>query len=373
MKKVLGSLLREEKGQALPIALILLALGSLIIYPLVSLTHTSLASGRLEESRMYENYAANAGISDGLRQLIIDSPSLPAVGNNWSYSIPDTNDRPVTVTVNHIDTTTWRIDGTTASGDGHSTKINAYVDEYSVLPNAITSTSVTINGGAIVNGDVQYSSDNGSLVNNGTINGQIIDEAPVWPAIDDVRAFYLDQVQGAPTHEGDLIIIVDADTNSDPYSLGPIYINGDLKIQGDPEGTVRLDGIIYVEKNVEIGDQVRVLLNDNTVFTGDGSITFLQGSQIREHGCIISGKDIDISAGCTGGTNLTLWALTAGVNLNTTGEFWGSVNSGELNTLGNVVVQDGSTFTWNATPPDVLLPPLADKAFKITGWESTTS
>jgi len=372
MKKIMGSLLREEKGQALPIALILLALGSLIVYPLVSLTHTSLASGQLEESRMYENYAANAGISDGLRQLIIDSPSLPAVGNNWIYTIPDTNDRQVTVTVNHIDATSWRIDGTATSGDGHSTELNAYVYERHYLPNAITATSVTINTDAVINGNVQYSSDNGSLVNNGTINGQIIDEVPEWPSTEEVEAFYLDLVQDAPTHEGDLNLVLDSSTNNDPYSLGPIYINGNLSIDSDSTGAARLDGPVYVNGSVTI-DEVKIYQNDNTLYAGGaGGIVLNVSASLLDSGCIISKNPITMEAGTNIGTYLVLWSLEGNMFANPAGQGYCMLYSGELDTSGEVTVKAGKIINYVVPSSDLLLPPLPGRMFSITSWESST-
>jgi len=91
MKNTLNKLLWNEKGQALPIALAMLAIGSLVITPLLNLTETALRSGISEEGRMYEHYAANAGTSDGLLKIVTDNPNIPPVGENWSYSIADTN------------------------------------------------------------------------------------------------------------------------------------------------------------------------------------------------------------------------------------------------------------------------------------------
>ena len=66
IKETLRKLLREQSGQALPIALAMLAIGSLIVVPLLNLTEATLTSGRNDETRMYEHYAANAGVMDGV-------------------------------------------------------------------------------------------------------------------------------------------------------------------------------------------------------------------------------------------------------------------------------------------------------------------
>ena len=366
MKKVLGSLLREEKGQALPIALILLALGSLIIYPLVSLTHTSLASGRLEESRMYENYAANAGISDGLRQLIIDSPSLPAVGNNWIYTIPDTNDRQVTVTVNHIDATTWRIDGTATSGDGYSTIINCFVEEQRYLSNAINTTSVTVSQDAVVNGNVQWDS-SGLFKNFGTINGDIIDRAIEWPTIEEVDALYLAQIQDAPVHEGNLTLMLGPETLADPYSLGPIYINGDLHIEWTSGAAVRLDGLVYVDGSVDIESGNIVYMNNNTIFC-QADFWMSETATTHEYGSIVSRPSLSFDSICDPNAYLTLWSVEDVVEVGAQG----TVLYGSAYSPLDISIKRGATINYMEPPPGLALPPLPGKTFNITAWQSTT-
>ena len=372
MKKNLSIVLQEQKGQALPIALAMMAIGSLILYPLLSLTNTSLKAGQREESRMYEHYAANAGIMDGIREIITDNPQLPAAGDNWTYSIPNTNNRIVNVTISTIDQNNWEITSTATSSNGENTELYCWVKR-SIPAKAITSESITIRKDATINGDVQWDSNLGNLNNKGIINGEIIDAPIAWPAIEDVSAYYLDQVNGEPTHEGELTLVLGSETLADPYSLGPIYINGNLSIQANPEGAVRLDGTVYVDGCVDIDPNVSIYLNNNTLYSNQmGGVELASGSSVYEYGCIVSRHAIYFSPICDADAYIIAWSLGQPVILLTSGELNGAMFSGELSTPGEVEAQYGTVLTWAQPPPELLLPPFLNTGFRIVGWESST-
>ena len=69
MKKIANKLIRNEKGQALPVVLILMVIGGLIIAPLLSYTSSSLIVSQTYEEIADELYAADAGVEDGLWQI----------------------------------------------------------------------------------------------------------------------------------------------------------------------------------------------------------------------------------------------------------------------------------------------------------------
>ena len=132
MRTILRRLLREQRGQVLPIALAMLATGSLVVVPILNLTETALRAGIRDESRMYEHYATNAGVMDAIREIITDNPQLPAVGANWTYSIPDTNNRSVDIIISTIDSNNWKITSTATSGNGGSTELECYLEQLSL-------------------------------------------------------------------------------------------------------------------------------------------------------------------------------------------------------------------------------------------------
>ncbi len=69
IKKLLRKLIRTEIGQSLPMVLILMAVGGLIVAPLLSYTSSGLKVGKAYEKMADEFYAADAGIEDGLWQI----------------------------------------------------------------------------------------------------------------------------------------------------------------------------------------------------------------------------------------------------------------------------------------------------------------
>ena len=355
MKKTLGRLLREQKGQALPIALAMLAIGSLIVVPLLNLAETALKSGIRDESRMYEHYAADAGINDGLLQIIVDNPALPAIGENWSYDIADTNTRTVAVDISRVNQTTWTIASTATGVSGNSTTLSSRVEEQSYTPDAITSASVTIVSGATVNGDVHFDSTSGTLTQEGTVNGEIIDRPIEFPTIAEVEAFYDDATQGAPEYEGDLNLSLGVETIGAPYSLGPIRILGNLDIQAVSTGAVRLDGIVYVEGDLTVGVNVRIRLNDHTLFIAGtvGTTTISSGTSLRGSGCIVARGSITITSNTQLVDYVLVWSLMGDVGLAVSGGYRGTVYCGESTIPGELLIESGTTITW-VEPPAIL-------------------
>jgi hypothetical protein len=69
MKTIVKEAIRDQKGAALTLVLILLVLGGLIMAPLLGLMSAGLMSGRVYENNMYVLYAADAGVDDGLWQV----------------------------------------------------------------------------------------------------------------------------------------------------------------------------------------------------------------------------------------------------------------------------------------------------------------
>ena len=69
----MGRLMRDEKGQALVLTLLLLLIGSLIIAPTLSLMGTGIKSGRVYEQKDDEIYAADAGVEDAMWRIRNDT------------------------------------------------------------------------------------------------------------------------------------------------------------------------------------------------------------------------------------------------------------------------------------------------------------
>jgi len=110
MKIAVRRLIREEKGQALVLVLILLVVGGLVIAPLLDFMGTGLKVGKdVYEDKMYETYAADAGVEDGLWQIRHDGLAGFAgydeydYSSQWPYSLNESvNGYSVNVTIKNV-------------------------------------------------------------------------------------------------------------------------------------------------------------------------------------------------------------------------------------------------------------------------------
>jgi hypothetical protein len=111
MKITAKRLIRDEKGQALLITLLFLAIGSLLITPTLDLMGTGINSGRIYEQKIDEIYAADAGIEDALWNIRYDfvEDLLGAGYDEYDYSTVydypydlDVNGKVVDITIQNI-------------------------------------------------------------------------------------------------------------------------------------------------------------------------------------------------------------------------------------------------------------------------------
>ena len=110
MKIVVKRSRRGEKGQAMVLVLILLVVGGLVIAPLLDFMGTGLKVGEeVYENKMYEIYAADAGVEDGLCQIKYDGMddfdgyNEYDYSSNWTYSLNESvNGYNVDVTIKNI-------------------------------------------------------------------------------------------------------------------------------------------------------------------------------------------------------------------------------------------------------------------------------
>lgn len=86
VKKWLAELKRNQVGQVIPVVLVLLALGSLMVLPMLNYMSTSLKSGEVIEKKERALYAADAGIEDAL-QMIKDPLQWPLIFPEYSYTL----------------------------------------------------------------------------------------------------------------------------------------------------------------------------------------------------------------------------------------------------------------------------------------------
>jgi hypothetical protein len=106
VKTIVKGALRDEKGYVLTLVLTLLVLGGLILTPLLGLMSTGLIAGQVYENKMYEYYAADAGIEDALWRLLNEEMD----NINWPlrYDLPGlVNNKQVRVAIESV----WLLEG----------------------------------------------------------------------------------------------------------------------------------------------------------------------------------------------------------------------------------------------------------------------
>jgi len=310
--KLLKRILKNESGQALVMALIMLVLGGLLVVPTLSFMTTNLNATRQIDTANLELYAADAGVEQVLWNVQYNQDGFPLPEDGKSLPDPPMeftlNERTVVAEISKLADQPYKITSTATGADGHSTTVECYIDTEADLSwffdSAITSkTTVVIKPGTEVTGDVTYGTEDG-LDNKGVIIGEKIydpDLADNWPTAEYLSSYYLAQVTTAPDIAAGTTISVNGYTAISPRSIwngGPAHALGNLTITGS--GWARLDGILYVVGNLLVQPGCTIDLNDQTIFV-EGTIEFKPGSFLVGSGCIIAVGNIlfypNLSAG----------------------------------------------------------------------------
>ena len=347
MKTIVKRLSRDEKGQALVIALILLALGGLIAAPLLAYMNTGLTTGGIYERRTDELYAADAGVEDAvwkIQKQVDKVKGLTQCHQSWSYDISDVNGKSVDVTVtltnNVTGALTYKItsiavsdDGGNTAGLGSSTQIEAYVTAtvtyLSIMDNLVTvQQDLDDNEVAALENDLSkldiscpegctecekcghaydYNSDAYRDIPQKCKGCIAVYNFPGadWPTVSDLSARYGDDVKDETSDPRNTIDLDGVDREE-----GPLYRNGILKIlnnNNEEAATLTLDGTLYITGDTEIGmngggsnkPNLTIELNGQTIFvasssTGSGHEALKIGPwcTINGPGCIIAVGDI---------------------------------------------------------------------------------
>jgi cytoskeletal protein CcmA (bactofilin family) len=362
MKTFNKGAIRDEKGQVLILALVLLVVGGLILTPLLGLMSTGLLAGKVYEKKMDEYYAADAGVEDAIWKIMhSDNISYP-----YYYPEPLTvNNKSVDVVVyrEDLDPTacgtefTYRILSIAATDDGggtaaidSSTTIDAYIsvsylDFSDLLDNAIVSQdTITIKPGTEINGDI-WLPDEDDLEepphwsHNGTVKDED-DVSLIWPTAGDLSGYYLSKV--SDNDPGPSIDVKYTQT------IGQCYREGSLAVDntGNP-ATLVLEGTVYVTGDLEFqqsgSHEYTINLNGNTIFV-EGEIEFPSHHvSISGSGCIIAVGNINFqpSIASEGDDFVLVMSITGKVNFQPSGDFTGCI-AGDA----HVQLQPGCTVNW---------------------------
>ena len=351
-ERALMKITKGQKGQALPIVLILLAIGGLLIVPTLNYASTSLKTHQVTETKAEELYSADSGVEDALYWFpqLWQSGGSAGPYSNWARSSYEINDRNVGVTVENVTSQTYKITSTATSTGGGSTTVECYaypLDFSWLFDSAITSPGdITIKPGCNITGNVTYG---GGLDNKGTINGDEIQGLPSdWPEADELSDFYWEDVKTlTPVPDGHTIDI-SSGTEAEPYLIGPLLAQGDLDITGS--GVARLEGTIYVKGNLRVWPGCSINLNGQTIYA-EGSITLQPGCTISGSGCIIAAGDINFQPNMDSSEDDFLFLMSIGgtCTIQPSGDFYGSL-AGDC----EVYLMPDSDFTLTAVPEEGL-------------------
>lgn len=318
--------MRNEKGQALVIALILMMLGSLIIAPMLGYMGSGLKVGKdVHEERMNELYAADSGVEDALWRLKIG-------GQEYGQVLPPftVNTRTINVTVDALPGSVYKITSVATSADGSKITIVSFALVFgSLLDNVVTSTGDLSKS---LKGDVQPPE-------------KIVYPYPedMWTqATEGLVAYYWDEVKNEIPCSG----IIDV---KDTPDIGPTYTNGDLNIQKTSNSgntVLTLQGTLYVKGNLET-DQTKeftIDLNGQTIFVEGGINIGGWKTTITGSGCLIAVGDIKFAPTVSSGADdfIFVMSINGTITAQPNGEFHGSF-AGDV----EVQVQPGSTITWS--------------------------
>jgi len=272
-------------------ALIMLALGALLMVPTLTLAGTSLEYHQVVEKNTLETYAADSGVQYALCRLA----NTPEEFGPEPLS-SEVNDRVVSVTAENYTGNVYKITSTAMTDSASSTTIQSYVSiaaglfDYGMAAidgninlsgNAEATSSpdlfegdVYANGGINLSGNAEVSGDATAtgeinLSDNASITGEQsenLDSSLTFAEID--TSIYLDEANQGTLIEGDLDISVD-----DYYDLGPVHITGSLTISGNAivrlTGTVWVDGSIIMSGNSRIEGAETIVAGGNIQVTGN--------------------------------------------------------------------------------------------------------
>ena len=256
-------MMNSQKGQALPLALLALAIGMLTIAPFLGHVSSSLIGSRIYEQAISEQYSADAGVEYAIWHLQSGESEVPE-GEELELPQFTLNSKTVNVTIENQGEQIYKITSIATSDDGSSSTIESYVlitvglfdGGFTTFPGGLTldqgeeytgsvyaegdvqlNQDATITGGVYAEGDIQ-------LHQNATINGNVyaegdvhLDEGAVING--DVCAgghVQLDQgavINGNVYAVGDVQLSQDATINGNVYAEGDVQLHQDATITGD--------------------------------------------------------------------------------------------------------------------------------------------
>jgi hypothetical protein len=299
MKIAPKRLVRDEKGQAMLLALILLLISGLMAAPLLAHMGSGLLTGQVYETRTAELYAADAGVEDAMWKVQNGTEVKPPVAcgdpTSWNYTISDVNGKSVAYNITYVRNTTgaeYTITSVATTGNKSRTTVEAYVRYASDWGNILDYGIVALNGSITIdatsaldsfpepnkthiyaNGNIANAKQSrvygratatGTIANiNSIIPGPALDnQSPILFVLPDPQK-YLDEANKGDLFPNGLVV-------NENRLLGPAHITGDLDIQA--QGVVTLGGPVWVTGQIKAAG--------GSVICGEGPLVAVGGADL---------------------------------------------------------------------------------------------
>ena len=268
IKAAVKSIMKDEKGKAMMLALALLVVGGIIVAPLLGLITTGFAAGQVYEKKTKELYAADAGVEYAIFHL--------EQGGDPNEVLEFTlNGKNVIVQIDKLDTPcgepcAYNITSTATSADGSSTTVKAevsnitvYVEDGELEEGEIIGANVFSPGDLLLNSEAEIQ---GNVIVGGNL---VLNEAAL--------------VGGIACVGGDVTLNEGANITMDLYCFGNIlmqggktgsWVNGDVYARGDVvmEGQSEILQTLWSGSNVTGG----VAIDKNATIYEDAHVRFLE-------------------------------------------------------------------------------------------------
>lgn len=279
----------SQSGQTMIMALMLLALGSLLVVPLLNHSFTNLGYHQSIECKTLNDYSADAGVEYATCKLYNEPGHYMGTPLQDGFSI---NGRTVNVTAEYMGGGVFSINSTASGGGCGKTTIKSFVNlSIGAFSFAVAAKVHLDISGAVIdsapdpgyadiysNGDIEIGGSdalvNGNAFTVGTITSGsekvvgIITEGAVPLEFPLVNAeLYENIAKEGGTYEGDLRF------DDGTYYVGPLYITGELEVKSG--ANVTLEGPLYVVGDVTVNQghmdgQEHILTEGNVDITGGG-------------------------------------------------------------------------------------------------------
>ena len=355
LKKVIS----DESGRILVWTLVILGIGALLIPTLLTHASTNLLATRVTEEGLKELYAANAGVEYALYLLANDDCPIEE-----PFGIPTAvNGKPITVTVENVGIY-YKITSTAGGTVIGSDSEYAPGGNLDIFKGALVSGGeITLHTDCTVTGTIYY--EEGDLPEVEQTEGDLIKGGWSWPTQEENEAFagvYRDEAMEGDTWEGE-----DEYTIPPPTNLGPVCIDGDLKVTQDT--TLTLEGTIYVTGSITMKNTITITGTGSIIATGD--ITFEKELDYSTEGSsIIMSLNGDIYFKMKVYVEALIYAPNGRVYFNKEADVIGGVVARDDVESNDIYVKKGSSFTYDAGHWNTLeLPGYEEARFKMITYD----